>query len=206
MTDNFALLDEPRRPWIDPEALKQNFLALSAQVHPDRVHNAPAAERQAADGRYSELNGAYNCLREPKERLRHLLELEQGTKLKDIQNVPPETTDLFFETGRLCKEADAFLEEKSRAGSPVLKARLFERSQDCHEKLLAMQQKINARRDELLAELKTMNLAWESRANNPAGYEKIPLPLGRLEEIYRLLGYLGRWRDQIQERNVRLSF
>src|ERR1700722_19060937 len=130
MTDNFALLDEPRRPWIDPEALKQNFLALSAQVHPDRVHNAPAAERQAADGRFSQLNGAYNCLRDPNERLRHFLELEQGTKLKDIQNVPPETTDLFFETGRLCKEADAFLEEKSRAGSPVLKARLFERSQD----------------------------------------------------------------------------
>jgi curved DNA-binding protein CbpA len=206
MTDNFALLDEPRRPWIDPEALKQKFLALSAQVHPDRVHNAPTVERQAADRRYSELNGAYNCLREPKERLRHLLELEQGTKPADIQNVPTETMDLFFETGRLCKEADAFLGEKARAASPILKAQLFERSHECLGKLLAMQQKINARRDELLAELKTMNPAWESTTNEPAQREPVPLPLGRLEEIYRLLGYFGRWRDQIQERSVRLSF
>ncbi len=206
MTDNFALLDEPRRPWIDPEALKQKFLVLSTQVHPDRVHNAPAAERQAADRRYSELNSAYNCLREPKERLRHLLELERGAKPGDIQNVPPETTDLFFETGRLCKEADAFLAEKAKAGSPILKAQLFERSQECLGKLLEMQQKINTRRDELLAELKTMNPAWESAANEPARRGTIPLQLERLEEIYRLLGYLGRLRDQIQERSVRLSF
>jgi curved DNA-binding protein CbpA len=200
MTDNFALLEEPRRPWIDTEALKLKFLTLSAQVHPDRVHNAPAAERQAADHRYAELNGAYNCLREPKERLRHLLELECGAKPADIQNVPPETTDLFFETGHLCKEADAFLADKARAGSPILQAQLFERSQECLEKLLAMQQKINKRRDELLAELKIMNATWE-----PAQREVFPRLLGRLEEIYRLLGYLGRWREQIQERSVRLS-
>lgn len=206
MTDNFALLDEPRRPWIDPEALKLKFLAMSAQVHPDRVHNAPTVERQAADRRFSELNGAYNCLREPKERLRHLLELERGTKPGDIQNVPPETMDLFFETGRLCKEADAFLGEKANAGSPILKAQLFERSQECLENLLAMRQKIDTRRDDLLAELKTMNPAWESTANEYAQRETVPLPLGRLEEIYRLLGYFGRWREQIQERSVQLSF
>ena len=206
MTDNFALLDEPRRPWIDPEALKQKFLALSAQVHPDRVHNAPATERQAADRRYSELNGAYNCLREPKERVRHLLELERGAKPADIQNVPSETTDLFFEIGRLCREADAFLGEKARAGSPILKAQWFERSRDCLEKIHAMQQKINARRDELLAELKTLNPAWESAAGKPARRETVPLPFERLEEIYRLFGYFGRWREQIQERSVQLSF
>jgi len=36
MTDYFALLDEPRRPWLDVSSLKQKFLARSSEVHPDR--------------------------------------------------------------------------------------------------------------------------------------------------------------------------
>jgi TPR repeat protein len=36
----FALLSEPRRPWLDAEPLKQRFLARSNEVHPDRVHSA----------------------------------------------------------------------------------------------------------------------------------------------------------------------
>ncbi len=80
MTDYFALLDEPRRPWLEPDSLKARFLALSAQVHPDRLHNAPEAQKQAANEQYAELNSAYRCLREPKERLQHLLELELRSK------------------------------------------------------------------------------------------------------------------------------
>jgi hypothetical protein len=40
MQDAFALLNEPRRPWLEAEALKQKFLALSSAVHPDRVSAA----------------------------------------------------------------------------------------------------------------------------------------------------------------------
>ena len=75
MTDYFAFFNEPRRPWLDAESLKQKFLALSATVHPDRVHNLGEVERAAAQERYTELNTAYNWLREPKERLQHLLQL-----------------------------------------------------------------------------------------------------------------------------------
>ena len=81
MTDYFALLNEPRRPWIDSEALKARFLVLTAEAHPDRVHNALPAKKKSAHERYTELNTAYLCLREPRESLRHLLELERGTDL-----------------------------------------------------------------------------------------------------------------------------
>src|SRR6186713_3268751 len=108
MTDSFALLSELRRPWIDAEALKQKFLPLSSAVHPDRTHNAPEAEQQEANQRYAELNAAYNKLREPRDRLLHLLELEQGTKPSDIQRIPPGTMDLFVEVGQLCRDVDAF--------------------------------------------------------------------------------------------------
>jgi DnaJ-domain-containing protein 1 len=200
MTDYFKLLEQPRRPWLDGDSLKQTFLARSAKIHPDRVHNAPEAERQAAGLRYAELNTAYQCLREPKERLRHLLELESGARSPDIQQVPAELTERFFEIGRLCREADALIAEKAKITAPVLQAGLFERGAECSEQLAAMQQKIGGSRDELTAELKALNAAWESPS---AG---APRPLARLEEIRRLLGYFARWSDQIQERIVKLSF
>jgi curved DNA-binding protein CbpA len=199
MIDYFALLDEPRRPWIDPERLKQKFLALSAEVHPDRVHQAPPDARQAADRRYSDLNSAYNCLRESKERLRHLLELELGAKPANIQSVPPGMTDAFFEVGRLCKETDAFLKEKAAVASPLLQVGFFERAQEWTEKLNLLQRGFNNRRDELLNELEGLNPAWQPDAPRNA------LPFERLEQIYRLLSYYGRWSEQLQERVVQLS-
>lgn len=204
MIDNFALLDEPRRPWLDTDSLKEKFLALSSRVHPDRIHQAPEAERRAAGELYSELNAAYNCLREPKDRLRHLLELELGAKPADIQSVPPELMDFFFEIGRLCREADGLLKEKATVTSPILKVQLFERGQEWTDRLNAVQRKINSRREELFQELRAMNLAWE--LVSPAGAQRGKLPLGRLEEVYRLLGYFARWSEQIQERIVQLSF
>jgi DnaJ-domain-containing protein 1 len=200
MTDYFKLLEQPRRPWLDPDALKQTFLALSAQAHPDRVHNAPEPERQAAGRRYTELNAAYQCLREPKERLRHLLELESGARPADIQQVPAELTEPFFEIGRLCREADALIAEKAKTTSPVLRARLFERGAESLEQLAARQQGIGVRREELMAELKAMNAAWESSGTGATA------TLERLEEIRRLLGYFSRWSEQIQERMVQLTF
>src|SRR5258706_6717806 len=123
MTDFFALFHEPRRPWLDPEKLKSKFLSLSAAVHPDRVHTALAPEKQAAHERFTELNTACQILREPKERLLHLLELELGAKPKDVQKVPPTTLDLFMEVGQLCREDEAFLADRARATAPFVKSR-----------------------------------------------------------------------------------
>ena len=75
MTDYFALFQEPRRPWLEPEALKATFLALAAAAHPDKQPAADPAEKLKASRRYAELNAAYHCLTEPKLRLLHLLEL-----------------------------------------------------------------------------------------------------------------------------------
>lgn len=204
MTDYFTLLDEPRQPWLDSDTLKQKFLTLSAQFHPDRFHDRPEIERQTASQRFSEINAAYNCLREPKDRLRHLLELELGAKPTDIQRVPAEVTETFFEIGKLCKEADHVLTEKRQITSPLMKVQMFERTQEQVDRLNAARQKMDARREELLLELKAMNTVWQSKQNDARA--RAELPLVRLEEIYRLLGYLSRWTQQIQERVVQLSF
>ena len=197
MSDFFALLDEPRRPWLDADSLKHKFLTLSAAVHPDRTHNAAAAEKLATNQRYTELNAAYNCLREPKDRLRHLLELELGKKPSDLTNVPDDLMDLFFEAAKTFRETDAFLAEKTKATSPLLQVALFERGQDWVEKLGGLRQKIAVRRDSLLEELQGVDAVWETAALKP---------LERLLEVWRLLSFYERWLAQIQERVVQLSF
>lgn len=200
MTDYFALFNEPRRPWLDPELLKEKFLALSATVHPDRVHNLGQAERAAAQERYTELNTAYNSLREPKERLHHLLELELGALPKDIQRIPSELMDLSLEVGKVCREADAFLAEKAKVTSPLLQVSYFERGQEYVEKLQAVRQRVVALNERLTEELQQIDAAWQSAATPRSAL------LQRLEQLYRLFSYFARWIAQTQERIVRLSF
>src|ERR1700749_2566725 len=144
MTDYFALFNESRRPWLEPEPFKDKFLALSATVHPDRVHNLGATERATAQERYTELNAAYNCLREPKDRLRHLLELELGVLPKDIQRIPSDLMDLSMEVGKGCREADMFLMEKEKATSPLLQVSFFQRGHEFADQLQALRQRVNS--------------------------------------------------------------
>ncbi len=205
MVDYFVLLAEPRRPGLDADALKAKFLALSAEVHPDRVHTASAAERDAAQQRYIELNAAYHCLREPKERLRHLLELERGAKPEVVQNIPSDLMDQFLEVSQLCRAVDVFLQEKRQVNSPLLKVQMFERGLEWTDKLNAVQQKLNAQREAMLGELQALNGAWESAPASGASHRHDSLPLARLEQIYRLLSFVGRWTSQLQERVVQLS-
>jgi DnaJ-domain-containing protein 1 len=199
MTDYFALLKEQRRPCLDPDLLKQKFLALSAEVHPDRVHGADESEKRAAQERYAELNSGYNCLREPKERLAHLLELETGAKPRQVQNIPSDLMNAFMEITNVCRGADDFLAEKNATTSPLLKLQLFERGQEWTEKLMVLQRKINSWREELLARLKDIDGQWVTNVG-----ERSDL-LALLERNCQLLGYFGRWSAQIHERIVQLS-
>lgn len=201
MTDFFALLNEPRRPWLDADLLKQKFLALAADAHPDRGHNAGESEKAEVTKRYAQLNAAYNCLAEPKLRLLHLLELELGAKPKDIQQIPTALADLFAEVANSCRSADGFLVEKSKATSPLVQVQLFERGQDWVEKLNGLQRKLNDLREKLMGELKSLDTQWVSA---DAGSRRELLP--KLDEPYRLFGYFNRWNSQILERVVQLSF
>ena len=200
MTDYFALLNEPRRPWLNPDSLRQKFLALAAGAHPDHIHNAGELEKAGANRRYTELNAAYNCLAEPKLRLRHLLELELGAKPKDVQQIPPALADMFAEVAATCRKADIFLAEKDRATSPLLRVQLFERAQEWIERLNELQKKLNELRETLTGELKSLDEKWT--ATDAAARREM---LTKLEELYRLFGYFNRWHSQIQERIVLLT-
>jgi DnaJ-domain-containing protein 1 len=204
--DYFALLGQPRHPWLDPAALKAAFLEQCAGLHPDRVQAGDVEEKIAATQRFAELNAAYNCLREPKDRLLHLLELESGAPPANVQSVPADSMDLCMETGQICRETDQFLAAKGRAAAPLLQAQLFEQGLEWTTRLQALQERIGLRRDQLLAELRTMNAAWSSAPQFPSAARAEALPLRRLEEMGRTFSYIARCGGQIQERLTQLSF
>jgi curved DNA-binding protein CbpA len=199
--DYFALLNEPRRPWLEPETLKSKFLALAAEAHPDKQRETGEAEKLKANRHYAELNTAYHCLIEPKLRLLHLLELELGVKPGEVQQIPAALADVFAEVATVCRSTDNFLAEKNQVTSPLLQVQLFERGQEWVERLRAWQTRLTRLYDQLVEELKLLDALWISKSQS---VERTAL-LNRLEELYRLFSYFNRWNGQIQERIVQLS-
>jgi DnaJ-domain-containing protein 1 len=201
MSDQFARLNEARRPWLDADRLKQTFHTLSATIHPDKIPSADESAKAMASKQFAELNAAYQCLSDPKSRLLHLLELERGEKPKDIQQIPTGLADWFVEVARACRETDGFLAEKGRTSSPLLLVQFFQRGQDWIKRLNTLQKELNNLGDRVTNELKSLDEQWMG-ANPEARRDLLP----KLEELYRLFGYLNRWNGQIQERITRIAF
>jgi DnaJ-domain-containing protein 1 len=205
MTDYFALLQEPRCPWLDPEALKAKFLHLAETTHPDRIHGASDFDKARANRRFMELTAARNCLREPKERLLHLIELERGQRPPGIESVPADLMELFFQIGQVSREVDGFLLERAKVRAPLLKVQMFERGLEWTDKLSQVQQGLNVRRRELEEKLKEMNAVWEAAPAVGSSERPAALPLDELEMAYRTFSYYARWMGQLQDRIVQLS-
>jgi DnaJ-domain-containing protein 1 len=194
MLDYFRLLNEPRRPWIDPAELKEKFHSLSALHHPDKSSsNSPEALE------YADLNAAYNCLRDTPQRLAHLLELETGEKPVSVQSIPGELMDWAFEAGALLRETDQFLAEKARNASPMVAVQHFEKGMQFTDRLAAMQARIQQALRPLDDRLREMNAIWPAQPSKDLNCSS-QFPVVELAEIYQRCAFLTRWSRQIQER------
>jgi len=202
MTDYFALLGEKRQPWIDPAALKNKFLFLSTHCHPDLVHGQGEQAKQAANKNYVELNAAYQCLSNTRNRLLHLIVLETGTPPRDIQRIPAGTMEYFVEVSQLCKQIDLFLTARGKVSSPLLKVQLFEKGVDWADKISALRKKLNGISRGLEDELKSLNRVWKETPSSALSQAQ---PLDHLEQIHRTLSFLSRWEAQLQEKSVLLA-
>ena len=191
--DCFALLDEPRQPWLDAAALKEKFLTQSAPTHPDKF--TEAAEKEAAQARFTELNTAHETLRAPKHRLAHLLTLERGAKPGEVHDIPPDTADLFLAVGSALKPVDSFLSEQNALDSSLLKARAMPRALQLLDQVNTLQQEIHGRLEAADKQLQELNNHWPSAR-----------ALEAAEQLYHEYSYLGRWCQQLQDRAVRLGF
>lgn len=206
MADYFALLDLPRMPWIDEAAVKLRFFELSGKVHPDRHHEKDTVAKSEATSRFKDINAAYNCLRDPKARLLHLIELETGRPPKEIQEIPHDTTKVFMEVGELCRKIDRHLKEHEPAPPPMLRVKLFERSLELTEMIKALLTNLGRWRHEILARVQEENPHWVGQHDASSSSENaLAQALARLERLYRLLSYESRWTSQLQERLFQIS-
>jgi curved DNA-binding protein CbpA len=187
MIDHFAALDLPRRPWVNPEGLKERYHQLAGMKHPD----APSGDSVA----FSRVNRAYQILREPAARLRHLLELEFLTEEGERMHIPDALAERFMQVATLQREVDVFLKQQSTATSALTRSLAAgERfAMECDaEKMVAALETDRQRLDELL---RVEDSLWGQRDHQTA------LRLAGLQQEF---AYISKWIAQIEEGLLRL--
>jgi curved DNA-binding protein CbpA len=183
MTDYFALLGQPRAPWLDPASLKEAYHRQTLQSHPDTA--TPDREND-----FAELNEAYQVLQDPKRRIHHLLSLENGAPSSTNQVIPQELSELFLLIGALTQRANA-LQEKIRTASNALSRSLLKpQIVELEKEVSELRQKVRDVIDAANVQLREINSAWQDdRARQFAP----------LSNLYITFAYLGRWSAQLDE-------
>jgi molecular chaperone HscB len=83
--NHFQLFGLPQSYAIDATQLDQHYRALQAQVHPDKSAHLSEAEQRLAMQHSTQVNEAYQTLRNPLRRARYLLSL-QGVDTQEETN------------------------------------------------------------------------------------------------------------------------
>ena len=144
MTDYFALLDEARRPWLDPAKLKGKYFSLA--------RTAPAD---------AELNEAFRVLSDPKLRLHHLLTLE-GAELTVGRPVPPSVAELFWNTGQLLREIERWLIRNKATAGVLARALLQPERGKLEQRLGKLEEQLRATYEAELAQLPRAEVDWSN--------------------------------------------
>ena len=193
MTDFFALLGEERRPDLDPERIKETFHRLSRTEHPDQQ----AAPTGGADAGFAQLNLAQSTLRDPKNRLRHLLELEfPAVRLAGPSAVPPALAELLMPIHGLLRDIDALLAKKAASPSALARALLAREEWTLRERAEASLAEVETLHAAALEELRAFSEIWVPRPPDAAV---------RLHTFYQGFAYLTRWAEQLRERLFQLG-
>jgi curved DNA-binding protein CbpA len=194
MTDYFALLHQPRAPWLDPDQLKDAYHQQTLQTHPDsRADRGGSAQTDAS---FARLNEAYQVLQDPKRRLHHLLSLEGRAPSSADQTVPRQLHDLFPAVGALTQRANLLLEKIQGTSNALSRSLLKPQLLEVQKETQQVRSQIQDLFDASLAELREINTAW---GKNPAQQ------IEGLSNLYFTFAYLTRWSSQLDELAFQLS-
>jgi curved DNA-binding protein CbpA len=182
MTDYFALLEQPRAPWLDQATLKEVFHRKTLEHHPD---TGAASSNNA----FAELNEAYHVLQDPKRRLQHLLELQGSPPSRIAEAVPKELQELFLRIGDWNHQAKSLL-ERTRGQSSALERSLLK------TRFLETQHAIENLRREVRNLIETANHDLKQVG---------AAELGLISALHSRFAYLGRWTEQLDELAFQLS-
>jgi curved DNA-binding protein CbpA len=183
MPDYFALLNQPRRPWLDADLLKEQFRTMVATHHPD-VGLAPADETFAA------MNVAFTTLRDPVARLRHLLELEFPEQFPGSQAIPSDLSDRFMRIAALRQQLASFRRKSAASSTPLTAALLANEKETLRRACEQQLAELEAVQQRALAELQALDAGWKSEN---------AIEIGQLTALHQQLSYLAKWIGQLRE-------
>ncbi|HEV2095801.1 MAG TPA: DnaJ domain-containing protein [Chthoniobacterales bacterium] len=191
MTDYFALLDLPRRPWLDEEEVKRQFHSFSRTLHPDAQNNRiPVAVETPS---FHDLNEAYGVLRDPRQRLRHFLALVEGPTVGAMAG---ELQDLFASICEVMHAADRLLERHAATQGVLARSLLKAETVKIESAIGSTLKQLNELYQQALSEVQKADA--RSTSDNPPD-------LTALAQINLNLTFLVRWLTQLEEKKFLLS-
>lgn len=189
--DYFAMLEVEKRPVIDTTRLKDNFLKLSENVHPDRYYNSSRDVQELALKSSSLLNKAYSTLKDPKERIRYLITLENDREAPVSKHASAETMEYFIEASDACSDIDKFARKKG--GDENLR-------QDHLKKLHGLKEEAGGRWEGVLREIAALDKEWLTDSG-----ENKKTKVRRLIVLSHELSYLSKLQSLIDELIIAIS-
>ena len=179
VTDHFAVLGIPHAAWLDADDLKERFHRLSAQHHPDASGGSAPA--------FTDLNGAWQTLRDPAKCLRHYLEHEHPAALAASEQTPPELSELFMDIAAFRQAAQRLATRIAAASTPLTRAFLEPERIALRAQAESLGSTVAGRSEEIIAALKS---------GSP--------PPEQLSKLLASLVFLGKWTTQIAETRLGL--
>lgn len=184
MDDYFAILGLPRSASLNEEALRNAYALESKAAHPDHG---------GSEGLASKVNAAYETLRAPEKRLKHLLELAAPDDAKQWRTVPldDDMMSLFSALGKALELSAKFIERKAGAQSAIAKALLANEEMQHRESLECIGFEIDLRKTEMEQQLTAFDVEIAS-----AKFFSWP----EIAAMQAKFSYLARWQTQVRER------
>jgi curved DNA-binding protein CbpA len=182
MPDPFAALALPRRPWLEPAAIKEAFHRASAARHPD----APGGDAAA----FAALNEAWRTLSDPASRLRHLLALEFPAHVADPAALPSTLMDFFPRIAALRQSHHHFLHRQKSAAGALGQALLAADRLALERELRRALTELEAENERALEKMRALDADWEQRTAATAEC---------VAALQRRLTFLAKWITQLRE-------
>jgi curved DNA-binding protein CbpA len=190
MIDHFAALRQPRRPWLDPEQVKQEYQNLTFARHPDKQ----AGDDQPEAG-FDEITDAYRVLSNPRLRLQHLLSLVNEKTDTEKSPITAELTEVFMETATIVNDIDAALREREQAVSALVKSMLKAQIAPLEARANAQLKQLQELYARTMEDLRRADERWSDHQPRSA----------ELCGLSQRFGFLDKWIAELRERQFQLS-
>ena len=187
MTDYFALLGQPHQPHLDDRAIEQAFHERARLLHPD------AAGANQTD-EFARLNTAFNVLRDPCLRLRHLLELEGVTAAKEL--LAAELAEFFSRAAEISHRGKAQIANERGADSAIGRSVAQLKRSRIRTELLAVLRQLEANKLRAQSDLEDLNTIWDN--------DRVAA-VGKAIQLQQRFTVLQRWMQTLRELQFQLE-